>query len=94
MQYTRDYANSLWEENGNYLKIKDVTLGYTFNATQLRRIKISSINIYVSTQNYFTITKYTGYDPEASWASSTVNGWDRGNYPSTKSITAGVRVKF
>lgn len=94
MQYTRDYANSLWEENGNYLKIKDVTLGYTFNAAQLSRIKILSINIYISAQNYFTITKYTGYDPEVSWASSTVNGWDRGNYPSTKSITAGVRVKF
>lgn len=94
MQYTRDYANSLWEENGNYLKIKDVTLGYTFNSNQLHSVQISSINIYISAQNYFTITKYTGYDPEVSWASSTVNGWDRGNYPSTKSITAGVRVKF
>ena len=94
MQYTRDYANSLWVENGSYLKLRDVTLGYTFSPALLKNLKIASIRIYASAQNFFTITKYSGYDPEVSWASSNVNGWDRGNYPSTKSITAGVKVNF
>jgi TonB-dependent starch-binding outer membrane protein SusC len=94
MQYTRDYANSLWVENGSYIKLRDITLGYTIPVAVTNRIKISAIRIYVSAQNYLTITSYSGYDPEISWASSIVNGWDRGNYPSMKSITGGVKVNF
>jgi TonB-linked SusC/RagA family outer membrane protein len=94
MQYTRDYANSLWVENGSYLRLRDITLGYSFSRKLLNSIKISSIRIYISAQNYLTLTKYSGYDPEVSWSSSIVNGWDRGNYPSMKSITGGVKVNF
>lgn len=94
MQYTRDYANSLWVEDGSYLRLRDITLGYTFSSKALKAVKISSLYLYVSAQNYLTITKYSGYDPEASWASSIVNGWDRGVYPSMKSLTAGVKVNF
>ncbi|WP_237028589.1 SusC/RagA family TonB-linked outer membrane protein [Pedobacter steynii] len=94
MQYTRDYANSLWVENGSYLKLRDVTLGYTFSPKLLKALNIASIRFYASAQNYFTITKYSGYDPEVSWSVSTVNGWDRGNYPAAKSITTGVKVNF
>ncbi len=90
----RDYANSLWVEDGSYLKLRDVTLGYNFSAEQLRFLKISSARLYVSAQNYFTLTKYSGYDPEASWVAASINGWDRGVYPSMKSLTAGVRVNF
>lgn len=94
MKYTRDYANSLWVENGSYLKLRDITLGYTFSPKILKTLNIASIRLYASAQNYFTITNYSGYDPEVSWATSSVNGWDRGNYPSTKSITTGVKVNF
>ncbi|MBD2702071.1 TonB-dependent receptor [Spirosoma sp. BT702] len=90
----RDYANSLWVENGSYVKLRDITLGYTLPTTLLKSAKISSVNVYVSAQNYLTITKYTGYDPEVSWSAASVNGWDRGNYPSMKSITAGLKVDF
>lgn len=90
----RDYANSLWVEDGSYLRLRDITLGYTFNAKQLLFAKVASIRVYVSAQNWLTLTNYSGYDPEVSWAVPTVNGWDRGNYPSTKSITVGAKVNF
>lgn len=89
-----DYANSLWIEDGSYLRLRDITLGYTFSASQLSFAKISSIRLYVSAQNWLTLTSYSGYDPEVSWAAPTINGWDRGNYPSTKSITVGASVNF
>jgi TonB-dependent starch-binding outer membrane protein SusC len=90
----RDYANSLWLENGSYLRVRDITLAYDFAPSALRSLRISSLQAYISAQNYITITKYSGYDPEASWQAATINGWDRGNYPGTKGITGGVRVNF
>jgi len=94
----RDYANSLWIENGAYLRFRDITLAYNLPLTVLKSIKISSLQVYISAQNYITISKYTGYDPEASWDQSNIkpriNGWDRGVYPSMKSITGGVKVNF
>ncbi|MBS1669717.1 MAG: TonB-dependent receptor [Bacteroidetes bacterium] len=90
MSYTRDYANSLWVENGSYLKLRDITLSYTFSAAKV----FSSIRVYVSAQNMITITNYSGYDPEASWGQATINGWDRGIYPSMKSFTVGANINF
>ena len=90
----RDYANSLWVENGSYLRLRDVTLGYSLPATLLGKLGISRVRVFISAQNYLTLTKYSGFDPEVSWASATVVGWDRGNYPSTKSITGGIKVDF
>jgi TonB-linked SusC/RagA family outer membrane protein len=86
----RDYANTLWVENGSYLRVRDITLGYKFPALKF----MSSLYIYLSAQNWFTWTEYSGYDPEASWSAATVNGWDRGIYPSTKSITMGLKMTF
>jgi len=90
----RDYANSLWLEDGSYLRLRDVTLGYSFSPKVFRGRGASSVRAYVSLQNYLTITNYSGYDPEVSWASASIVGWDRGNYPSTKSITAGLNITF
>lgn len=89
-----NYANSDWVENGSYIKLKDITLGYNFSPSVLRPVKISSVRVYISAQNYLTITKYSGYDPEAAWSVGTVNGWDRGVYPSSKSITGGIKFNF
>ena len=89
-----NYANSDWVENGSYIKLRDITVGYNFSPALLNTLKISSVRVYASVQNFITITKYTGYDPEVSWAASTVNGWDRGNYPSVKSVTFGAKVNF
>ena len=90
----RDYANSLWVENGSYLRLRDVTIGYTLPKAWTSELHLSRVRVYCSAQNYLTFTNYSGFDPEVSWASASVNGWDRGNYPSSKSITAGLRVDF
>lgn len=92
--YIRDYANSMWVENGSYLRVRDITLGYTMPAGVLKATRLSGLRIYASAQNFLTITKYSGYDPEASWSATSINGWDRGVYPSTKSVTVGVKVNF
>ncbi|MCC7525856.1 MAG: SusC/RagA family TonB-linked outer membrane protein, partial [Chitinophagaceae bacterium] len=90
----RDYANSLWVEDGSYLRLRDITLAYDFPLNVTTALKISSLQFYLSAQNLLTLTKYSGYDPEVSWQSATINGWDRGNYPATKAITGGVRINF
>ena len=90
----RDYANSLWVESGNYIRLRDVTLGYTFPDHVLKMARISSLRLYVSAQNFLTFTKYSGYDVEAAWSATTINGWDRGVYPSSKSVTFGLSINF
>lgn len=90
----RDYANSLWVEDGSYLRMRDITLSYNFPAPVLGSLKISSLQVYISGQNLITLTSYSGYDPEASWQAATIAGWDRGNYPGTKAVTGGVKVNF
>jgi len=90
----RDYANSLWVEDGSYIRLRDITLAYDFPSKVTNALKISSLQLYISAQNLFTITNYSGYDPEAGWQAATINGWDRGNYPATKAVTGGVRINF
>ncbi len=92
--YIRDYANSMWVENGSYLRLRDITLGYSLPAAALKALRLSYLRVYASGQNLLTITQYSGYDPEASWSATGINGWDRGVYPSSKSVTVGVKVNF
>jgi TonB-linked SusC/RagA family outer membrane protein len=78
-------------ENGSYLKLKNLSLGYTFpNGTGA--IKTKQIRVYVSAQNLWTITKYTGYDPEANFydTDNTKAGIDYGIYPPTRTFLAGI----
>lgn len=96
---TKDYLafgdpNSIWVENGSYLRFKDIKLAYTLPTQWFSGTHKPNISLYVSGQNLITITSYSHYDPEASWMSSAVNGWDRGVYPSSKSFTLGLQVKF
>jgi len=76
-------------EDGSYLRIKNITLGYTFPESMVKKAKISSARIYVSCQNLFTFTKYTGFDPEVS-----SNGIDFSLYPVTRTISFGVNINL
>jgi TonB-linked SusC/RagA family outer membrane protein len=76
-------------EDGSYLRLKNVTLGYTLPKRLSERAKLSSARIYLSGQNLLTITKYTGFDPEAG-----VNGIDLSVYPVTRIISAGINLNF
>jgi TonB-linked SusC/RagA family outer membrane protein len=83
-------------EDGSYLRIRNITLGYTFPASVSRKWMIENLRIYANIQNLYTFTNYTGYDPEigASTASQNVFGLDNGRYPSPQVYSFGVSLSF
>ncbi|SDD37899.1 TonB-linked outer membrane protein, SusC/RagA family [Mucilaginibacter pineti] len=74
-------------EDGSYLRIKTATLGYTVPQLYMKRIGFSSARLYVTGQNLFTFTKYTGFDPEVG-----SNGIDFSVYPVTRTISLGINL--
>ncbi|MDO9152860.1 MAG: TonB-dependent receptor [Paludibacter sp.] len=76
-------------ENGSYLRIKNLTLGYTFSKQLIKQLKLSTARLYVTGQNLFTFTKYTGFDPEVG-----AGGIDNNVYPVTRTYTVGVNLVF
>jgi TonB-linked SusC/RagA family outer membrane protein len=83
-------------EDGSYIKLKNITLGYTFSKGVISKIRAKQIRLYVSAQNLVTWTKYTGYDPETNFYDNdnTKQGIDYGVYPSNKTFLAGVNISF
>ena len=88
--------SSVWIEDGSFVKLKNVSIGYTLPTSLLSKYSISKVRAYVSAQNLFFITKYTGLDPEIGIqnANATQNGVDNGAYPSSRSFTFGLNVTF
>jgi TonB-linked SusC/RagA family outer membrane protein len=78
-------------ENGDYLRFKVVQLGYTLPNSLFNKIGVSKFRVYVSAENLFTITKYTGYDPEVGGG---VFGIDKGQYPQARTFIGGVQLSF
>jgi len=87
---------STWHiEDGSYLRIREITFGYTLPKSILSRIGISSLRAYVSAFNLFTFTDYSGYNPEVSTDSSPImQGVDYGTYPLSKSIVFGLNFSL
>ncbi len=87
-----------WIEDGSYLRLKNVMLGYTLSENTLRTITKGAVNrfkIYVSSQNLLTFTQYKGWDPEIGTQNGALtNGIDYGQYPSARSFQVGVQVGF
>lgn len=83
-------------EDASYLRLKNVTLSYTLPRKILQKLKIQNIKVYISGSNLWTLTKYTGYDPEANTygQSTTLIGIDNGGYPQSKIYQAGLTVSF
>lgn len=86
--------STLWVEDGSYLRLKDIKLSYSLPDRIINALSLENLTVYISGTNLLTWTNYPHYDPEASWTSSAVNGWDRGVYPSSKSVVGGIQVKF
>jgi TonB-linked SusC/RagA family outer membrane protein len=78
-------------EKGDYLRFKVVQLGYTLPNNVFHGIGVSKLRVYVSAENLFTITKYTGYDPEVGGG---VFGIDKGQYPQARTFIGGVQLSF
>jgi TonB-linked SusC/RagA family outer membrane protein len=93
-----DRISSRYIEDGSYIRLKNITLGYTFDKKVLKRLHLESLRLYANLQNICTITGYNGYDPEvgASTQDSTglVYGVDYGRYPSPSVYSFGLNIAF
>jgi TonB-dependent starch-binding outer membrane protein SusC len=90
-------------ENGSYLRVKALTLGYNLPKAVLEKLKLSRLQIYVTSENLFTFTKYSGFDPEVSafnasnqdnTSKNTAPGVDYGTYPQSRDFIIGLNVTF
>ncbi len=87
-------ASERWIEDGSYLRIKTVTVGYNLPVMLTKKMNIRSLRFYATAQNLLTLTSYTGWDPEVSafGASVTDVGIDYGNYPQYRTFTIGATL--
>lgn len=85
-------------ENGSYLRIKNITLGYTFPKQWIKNLGLENVRLSCNIQNLWTITGYKGYDPEIGASTSDMNGYvyglDNGRYPSPTVYSFGLNVTF
>jgi TonB-linked SusC/RagA family outer membrane protein len=86
--------SSWYIEDGSFFRIKNVELGYTIPVLLTSKVGISRCRLYVSGQNLFTFTKYTGFDPEFGIGNAISSGVDGGSYPQSKIYTMGLQVEF
>jgi TonB-linked SusC/RagA family outer membrane protein len=86
--------SDLFVEDGSYLRLKSVTLGYTIPQRLTQKLLINKFRVYVSGQNLITFTKYTGTDPEVGGTGASSIGIDKGLYPQARVMMAGVNITF
>lgn len=86
--------SSRWVQDGSYFRIKSVNLGYNLSKNTLRPLRIESARVYVSANNLFTFTDYTGYDPEvnATYIGNVNLGHDFYTPPQARTITVGINI--
>jgi TonB-linked SusC/RagA family outer membrane protein len=96
-------VSSRYIENGSYLRLKSVTLGYSLPKSVISKLRISRLMVYVTSENLLTFTKYSGFDPEVSAFSAsnqdntsknTAPGVDFGTYPQSRDFVFGLNVTF
>ncbi|MDU0368818.1 TonB-dependent receptor [Hymenobacter endophyticus] len=88
-------ASTRWVEDGSYLRLKNVQLGYTLPTSLTGRLEgLGSVRLYVTGRNIFTLTKYTGFDPETPGLGVFGRGVDDGTYPNVRTFTGGLQVNF
>ncbi|MCY7293087.1 MAG: TonB-dependent receptor [Ferruginibacter sp.] len=82
-------------EDGSYLRLKTVQLGYTLSTSLMKKVKVKSLRFYLSAQNLLTWTSYTGFDPEvSSYNSALTPGFDYSVYPRARTMTIGLNLNF
>lgn len=87
------FTSSASVYDGSYFKIKQIQLGYSLPASLLKKICISNLRIYGSLEDFFTFTKYKGFDPEVTGVGSAL-GVDKGSYPTSKKVVCGISITF
>jgi TonB-linked SusC/RagA family outer membrane protein len=81
-------------EDGDFVRLRNVALGYSFSKKMLKQIGVSKFRIYVQAQNPLTFTKYTGFDPEVGGNGLSTRGIDRGRYPVSSQYKLGLQLQF
>ncbi|KGO94287.1 SusC/RagA family TonB-linked outer membrane protein [Flavobacterium subsaxonicum] len=91
-----NFISTRYIEDGSYLRIQNVTLGYSLPADIISKVKLTRVRIYGSVQNLHTFTKYKGYDPEIGSFNQNqlLTGIDNGRYPTPRTFSVGVNVEF
>lgn len=87
-------TTDLWLENGDYIRLKLISLGYTLPKDVSEKIGITNLRIFTTAQNPLTITNYEGYDPEVGGSNVARRGLDVSRYPLTSIYTLGVKLTF
>jgi hypothetical protein len=92
-----------WVEKSDYFRLKNLQIGWTFPTTIMKKMKLRNLRIYVTGQNLFTVTNYSGSDPEVVGAVGNNlsgdggflgRGYDNGGFPSLRSFTGGIQIGF
>ncbi|MCE6991486.1 TonB-dependent receptor [Dyadobacter sp. CY323] len=86
-------VSTRWVEDGSYLRVQNVSLGYQLPASLINKIKMQQVRIYASAQNLFTFSKYLNFNPEVSnYEGPLTAGVDYGVYPLAKTFTLGINI--
>ncbi|MFY7840439.1 MAG: SusC/RagA family TonB-linked outer membrane protein [Lacibacter sp.] len=90
------YMSDRYVEDGSYLRIQNITLGYRIPAKWMSRAKLSNARLYLSVQNLHTFTKYSGYDPEIGAFNNNIRlmNVDAGHYPNPRTFTIGANIEL
>ena len=94
-----DYNNNnrlsdRYVESGSYLRLRNMQIGYTLPTAWVKKAMLQKVRVYVSGQNLFTISSYSGIDPEVGQAASLSRGVDFGIYPQSRTFTGGINITF
>ncbi len=87
-------SSDFFVEDGSYLRLKNIQLGYSLPFSILQKIKAQKLRIYLGATNLITFTKYSGFDPEVNETSILERGFDRGTYPQSRMYMIGINCLF
>ncbi len=90
----KTYASDLMVQDGDFMRIKQIQLGYSIPKSALQYVYLSNVRVFVSLDDYFTFTKYKGMDPVAGSSNDNSLGIDRGVYPTPRKLMFGLSVSF
>ncbi|NME71813.1 SusC/RagA family TonB-linked outer membrane protein [Flammeovirga aprica] len=86
--------SSYYVEDASFLRLQNISLGYTFSGNLLDRINVEDVRVYGVADNLFVWTNYSGYDPEVSFNNPVMTGLDRIGYPRATTLTLGLNVNL
>jgi hypothetical protein len=89
---TNDFVSSYYVEDASYIRLKNITLGYRVKGKLLSSLKIQGFRCYLSVENAYTWTNYSGMDPDVRSASPLFAGFDRLSYPRSRSFSMGLNL--